>query len=78
VAAIIVRGPLDIARSEEALDHVRRYVPAVIREGFVFHASDLFHRQKGTPSAELSDEARGLILKEIVAIPRTLTIPVAE
>lgn len=77
VTAIIVRNAEDMARIEEALAHVRRHVPADMREGFVFHASDLFHRQKGTPSAELRDEARGLILKELVAIPRALTIPLA-
>jgi hypothetical protein len=77
VAAIVVRGAEDMARIQDALTHVKRHLPAGMREGFVFHASDLFHRQKGTPSARLSGEARGLILKELVAIPRMLTIPVA-
>jgi hypothetical protein len=77
VAGVIVRDEEDMARIEEALAHVRRHVPTDIRDGFVFHASDLFHRQRGTPSAELCDEARGLILRELVAIPRALSVPLA-
>lgn len=77
VVAIIVRDEHDLANIEKALDHVRRHVPAHLRKGFIFHATDLFHRKKGTAAAQIGDEERSAILEELVALPRELTMPMA-
>ncbi len=78
VAGVIVHSDNDWKPLESAINHVKRHVPIHLRDGYIFHAKQLyaggreFNKEDGW-----EENARWKILEELVAIPRELRVPVA-
>jgi Protein of unknown function (DUF3800) len=73
VAGIILDPDKQWRLMADEIEALKQFVPEAFREGFVFHATDLFYGGKyrrGWP-----DEDRWSLLENLVALPRKLKVP---
>jgi len=79
VAAVIIQADDQWRKAEKRLEDIRqKYLPDNIRNGFIFHAKELFSGGKLLSNKTgWSLEMRLPIIKEILAIPFELDFPVA-
>lgn len=76
VAAVIVLTESQAERTRAEIERVLdRHVPTSQREGYVFHAKDIFSGA-GKNFAEWGDGGRWNIQREILALPKKLGLPV--
>ena len=81
-AAVIVHGDNQIVPIEDYLDElIVKHIPAESREGFVFHATDIYwpHDKKSIfyDHDVWPQERRWAILDDLVALPHKFIIPIA-
>ena len=79
-AAIIIDGNSQVMPLHEALEGlIQKHIPQKYRNGFVFHAADIFSGAKSTiykDRFEWPDERRFAILDDLVAIPAQIGLPI--
>lgn len=77
VAGVIIHGDHSYRQIEEALRRlVRESVPAADQEGFVFHATDLFHGSGYFKREVWAKEDRHAILRNLAAFPVKFCLPI--
>ncbi len=79
VAGIVVHGDDQLIPVEDyMLELVEKHIPAPDREGFVFHAADIWNNNNYFRDKELWPwERRSPILWDLVRIPAKFTLPIA-
>lgn len=79
VAGVLVSGDRDYRALEGKLRELReRYIPEPDRDGFVFHAKDIFHGAKYFKDKTLwPPDKRFPILRDLAALPAKMGLPVA-
>lgn len=80
VAGVVVHGDRDYRRIRDHLKEIaKRHIPELERDGFLFHASDIFHGS-GKFFHRRRDEwpppRRFAILRELAAIPAKFSLPI--
>jgi hypothetical protein len=77
VASVVVHGDSQYNAAKQDLHKiVEKYIPEENRDGFVFHATELFSGRKYFAKEDWSREKRWEILKEILQIAPRHKIPV--
>jgi hypothetical protein len=78
VAGVVVHGDRSYRKVEEALRQlVADTIPTGDRDGFLFHATDLFHGKRYfKPRETWPRERRYPILERLAAFPRAFSLPV--
>lgn len=77
VAGCIVHADNQLGKLEECLDIIReKHIPASERDGFVFHATNIFSGTKYFKNKEIWPwEKRSGILRDLASVPAGLGIP---
>ncbi len=75
VVGLIVHADKQLVLAEAAINDVFGSVPAEYKEGFVFHATQVWNDKKYREHWQQSD--RLLFLKQMMSLPRRLNIPIA-
>lgn len=77
VAGVVVHGDTQWKPLERELDRiVQEEIPEPMQDGFILHATDLFHGSGATPRGEEWPQARRWgILDRIVALPKQFKLP---
>ena len=77
VAGVIIHGDRSYRKIEEALrDLVADSIPAQDQEGFIFHATDLFHGAHYFQRDAWPRERRYPILERLAGLPKQFSLPV--
>jgi hypothetical protein len=74
VAGVLLDPDQQWAALAQSIDHLKKDVPEQFRNGFFFHASDLFGGGKWRNT--WPDEDRWHLLEKLVALPRLLHVPI--
>ena len=78
VSGVLVDADHDWKRLEEHLVGMAdRLAPPEARDGFVFHATEIFSGGRRFPKDRFPPEKRWTILDELVAVPRMFELPIA-
>lgn len=81
VVGIIIHGDSQIIPIEEYLESlIEKHIPEKHRNGFFFHATDIYHGGKNDcifhDKAEWPDERRWAILDDLASIPAKFDLPI--
>jgi hypothetical protein len=77
VASVMIHGDRSYLRIEEALRQlVTDTIPVADRDGFIFHATDLFHGSGYFQREKWPRERRYPILERLAALPKAFCLPV--
>lgn len=76
VAGVIVDLDRQWALLDAELDHIRQLLPEEKRDGFVFHAKELFNGGKHLPRSEWPIERKLPIIDRLLSIPGKFELPI--
>lgn len=77
VAGVIVEPDAHMDDIENRLRSlIDRYIPESRRDGFVWHAAELFSGNKNLPREIQDEDVRRGILEQIISIPSSLKLPI--
>lgn len=78
VAGVIINADRDWKAVEvELSDLADRRIQSIDREGFIFHATELFSGGKNVPRERYDKESRWAILDELLSIPARFQLPIS-
>jgi Protein of unknown function (DUF3800) len=77
VAGVLIHGDREALKVDQKLiELVEKYIPEEDREGFIFHAKDIFHGAKYFNRERWSRETRLQILSDIAGVIEEFNLPV--
>jgi hypothetical protein len=77
VAGVIIHGDSHYVALHDELDDIRQMLPEDIRDGFVFHAKELFNGGKTLKREDWPIERKLPIINRLLEIPAKFSLPIA-